>query len=376
MEAGAAATSGRRRCSLWRSSFAILMVGVALAALLGGCFWKKKAPEAEPTAQQVYDEGVALIKRNRFEEAREAFNRIKVMGAEPRVERLAQVAVADSYFEEKEYEAARVQYEEIFKLHSGGSLGDYLQYRIGECYFWQVDRVDRDSSNAKKALASFTRFVRDFPESPYVPSAQLRIQTVKTFLAENEFHVGQFYLRKRAYFAAINRFKKALTLYPDSGISDKLVYHLYRAYKLLRDEDHAEQYRQQLVDEYPHSEFIPMLSASEESRLWLKDPRRAGDTWRWRLAASGPTLLAMGPGHAVHADAAHIGLQDRTPSDAVPFGLAGTYWAADRNVWYRRLLLLGEQDAATRCVPCLPDIAPHEKERFRTRSMSDKIFPW
>ncbi len=367
-------TAGRGS-STWMRCLGILLAGAAVAALLSGCFWKKKAPETEATAEQVYAEGVDLIKRDRFEEAREAFNRIKVMGAEPDLERLAQVAVADSYFEEKEYEAARVQYEEIFKLHSGGSLADYLQYRIGECYFWQLNTVDRDSSSAKKALASFNRFVRDFPQSPYATSARLRIQTIKTFLAENEFHVGRFYLGKKAYFAAINRFKKALVLYPDSGISDKLVYYLYRTYKSLRDEDHAEQYRQQLVEEYPHSEFIPMLRAHEESALW---------PWDWRHGAAarpagpvpGRTVLAMGPGGATRTDSGGARPTDSPAWEAVPFGLAGTYWGPDRNAWHRRLLLLGERDAETGCVPCLPEIPPDEKVRFQTRSLTDKIFPW
>jgi outer membrane protein assembly factor BamD len=346
-----------------------------VAALLGGCFWKGKGTETEATAQQVYEEGVALIKRNRFEEAREVFNRVKVMGADPSVERLAQVAVADSYFEEKEYEAARVQYEEIFKLHSGGSLADYLQYRIGDCYFWQMGTVDRDSSSAKKGLATFNRFVRDFPQSPYASSARLRIQTIKAFLAENEFHVGQFYLGKKAYFAAINRFKKALALYPDSGISDKLVYYLYRAYKSLRDEDHAEQYRQQLIEEYPHSEFIPMVAAREESALFRNTLPSAAEAPAWRPAHR-LIVLAMGPGDSAPAGSEEIWPEGRAAWEEVPPGLAGTYRAADRNAWHRRLLLLGEKDETTRCVPCLPEIPPDEKERFLTRSLSEKIFPW
>jgi outer membrane protein assembly factor BamD len=346
-----------------------------VAALLGGCFWKGKGTETEATAQQVYEEGVALIKRNRFEEAREVFNRVKVMGGDPSVERLAQVAVADSYFEEKEYEAARVQYEEIFKLHSGGSLADYLQYRIGDCYFWQMGTVDRDSSSAKKGLATFNRFVRDFPQSPYASSARLRIQTIKAFLAENEFHVGQFYLGKKAYFAAINRFKKALALYPDSGISDKLVYYLYRAYKSLRDEDHAEQYRQQLIEEYPHSEFIPMVAAREESALFRNTLPSAAEAPAWRPAHR-LIVLAMGPGDSAPAGSEEIWPEGRAAWEEVPPGLAGTYRAADRNAWHRRLLLLGEKDETTRCVPCLPEIPPDEKERFLTRSLSEKIFPW
>lgn len=308
-----------------------LVACLAAALLESGCSLKNKKAETPPAARDIYTQGTELMGKKKYEEARELFNTAKGMGTDPDVELLAQIAVADSYFEEKEYAAARELYEELYKLHAGGKVADYLLYRAAESSFWQIGRIDRDTSGAKEGLKVFNRLIAEYPESEYVAPARLRVKEITTFLAENEFFIGNFYLRKNALFAAINRFKKALTLYPGSGIEDKLIYHLYKTYQALNDEDHAREYRGLLQDRYPHSEFIPLLAGPE--------------------ARSGSELAA--------------------PSA----GIAGTYQGANRNSWARRLLFLGGKEPERRAAPPLEPVS-RDQEPLAARSLLEKIKPW
>ncbi|MDX1764610.1 MAG: hypothetical protein R3231_09840, partial [bacterium] len=131
--------------------------------------------------------------------------------------------------------------------------------------------------------------------------------------------------------AAINRFKKALNLYPGSGIEDKLIYHLFRTYQTLNDEDHAQEYRTLLEERYPHSEFIPLLTEPEAG----SEPKQA----------------------------------------VLSAGLGGTYQGTNRNSWTRRLLFLGarepERQSATALAP-----ASRETQELAERSLVEKIKPW
>lgn len=308
--------------------FAALLVALLLGS---GCSLRNKKAETPPTARDLYTEGTKLVGKKKYEEARELFNKVKGMGTDPEVELLAQIAVADSYFEEREYVAARGLYEELYKLHAGGKVADYLLFRIAECSFWQIDTIDRDTTSAKEGLKALNRLILEYPESEYVAPARHRIKEITTFLAENEFFIGNFYLKKNALFAAINRFKKALTLYPGSGIEDKLIYHLYKTYKALHDEDHAQEYRALLEERYPHSEFIPLLAGPE--------PRSGAE-------GVSPTI-----------------------------GLAGSYQAEDRNSWARRLLFLGAEEPETAAARNLPPLS-RDPEWLAERSWMGKIKPW
>ncbi len=355
----------------------LLVVSLLSFPFVSGCFWKNRTPKTEPAAHDLYQRGVSLAREKQFEKAREIFNKVKVIAKETDLALLAQISVADSYFEEKEYEAARTQYQEIFKLHSGGRFADYLQYRIGECYFWRIDSVDRDTSNAREALAVFKRLVRDFPRSEFVPPAKLRIRRIQGFLAENEFFIGRFYLRKKAYFAAINRFRKALTLYPGSGIDDKLVFYLYKTYRLLKDEDHAEEYRRILVNQYPNSEFIPLVSGRQGGQDaaiedFFKGERDEGPS---DILAGAPVSPVPGVDQLLSRSERH------DPATASgqrkgEIGLAGTYQGRDKNSLWRRLLLLGQKEPERTCPEGLPPLSADTGARLRDRSLMEKIIPW
>ncbi len=321
----------------------LLFLLILTFSLTAGCFWKKKSLKKPPSARELYHQGIDLEKEARYEEARKIFNKVKVMGSKSNLELLAQIAVADSYFEEKEYEAARTLYEEMFKLHSGGSVADYLLYRTGECHFWQMDTIDRDPTHAKEALKVFKRLLLDFPKSEYLTQVRLRIQSIHTFLAENEFFIGEFYLRKDALFAAINRFKEALNRYPNSGIDDQLIFYLYKAYRNLKDEEHAEEYRRLLFERYPNSEYIPSVRRMEQQGTKASEGEKAA------TACADQPLASP--------------------------GLAGTYQGRDRDAAVRRLLLLQGQEPADRC-DAGSGKGSGEKEILMQRSFLEKITPW
>jgi outer membrane protein assembly factor BamD len=317
---------------------------VCILFISGGCFWKKKAPDKTPTARELYEQGVKLVEGEKYEQARDIFNKVKVMGTETDLELLAQIAVADSYFEQKEYEAALALYKDMFKLHSGSPVADYLLYRMGDCHFWQIDTIDRDPTHARKALEDFNRLQKDFPDSEYLSPAKLRIKQIHAFLAKNEFFIGEFYLRKNALFAAINRFKKALDLYPESGIEDKLIYYLYKTYKTLKDEEHVDEYRNLLLRRYPNSEYVPLVTDLQGKEN-----------------AAGPPLAEQG-----------AGLQNEVPSP----GLAGTYQGKDRDSWVRSLLLLRLAKTCDRNVKCKPRATPPRHQALAKRSFVEKLIPW
>ena len=315
-----------------------------LFCLQTGCFWKKKIPEPEPVAQELYEDGIKLIEKKLYEEARDKFNKAKVASADTELELLAEIAVADSYFEEEEFEAARAQYEETYKLHSGGKIADYLLYRIAECFFWQIDKIDRDATNAKKGLQAFERFEAEFPESQYLPQAQLRMKKIHTFLAESEFFIGKFYLRKHALFAAINRFKKALDLYPQSGIEDKLLFHLYMTYEILKDEDNTLEFRRLLLERYPNSEYVPKVEAINKQGS-VKEISE----------------------HAEHKPEPDHETASARRDDSP--GLAGTYQGKDKEIWWRKIFLLqGEKSQET--------IDEKKEPELEHRSFLEKIIPW
>ena len=97
-------------------------------------------------------------------------------------------------------------------------------------------RVDLSLRPPKDTLQSFSTFqelIRRFPNSEYVPDARQRMVYLRNRLAEYENHVAEYYIRRGAYVAAVNRAKYALEHYPEAPQLEKTLQILVVAYEQL-----------------------------------------------------------------------------------------------------------------------------------------------
>ena len=136
------------------------------------------------------------------------------------------VKIADAHFNLKQYEEAAFAYEEFEKMHPRNESTPYVIYRIGTCYFKQIDSIDKDQTSAKKALDSFIRLKRQFPQNAYASKSEEHIKKCMKSLAGHEFYVGLFYYKSKHYKAALNRFKAIISNYPDTGVHQKALQYI------------------------------------------------------------------------------------------------------------------------------------------------------
>ncbi len=110
---------------------------------------------------------------------------------------------------------------------------DYALYIKGLTYFedeagflekrFNRDVTQRPPKEVAESYSSFRRLVERYPASQYSPDAEQRLVFLKNRLSEYENHVADYYLRRGAYIAALNRAKSALEDYNGAtGNSDSL----------------------------------------------------------------------------------------------------------------------------------------------------------
>ncbi|MBW2598249.1 MAG: outer membrane protein assembly factor BamD, partial [Deltaproteobacteria bacterium] len=149
----------------------------------------------------------------------------------------AELKIADANYNIEEYEEAVSAYEEFESLHPRNEAIPYVIYKMGLCYFQQIDTIDRDQSTAKKALDTFHRLKKQFPKDPYAIKAEENIKKCLKSLTGHELYVGLFYLKSKHYKAALHRFESILTQYPDVGVHQKALQHIATCEALLKEQD-------------------------------------------------------------------------------------------------------------------------------------------
>ena len=134
---------------------------------------------------------------------------------------LAELKAADCNYFLEHYPEALVLYQEFEEKHPTNEAMPYVMYQKAMCNYKRIDRVDRDVSGAEQAIQLFGQLIRAYPDSPYTEEAQARIKAARDFLANHEYFVVEFYLRKDKLKEAEIRLKHILAMYPDSTISPR-----------------------------------------------------------------------------------------------------------------------------------------------------------
>ena len=112
---------------------------------------------------------------------------------------------------------------------------------------FNVDRSDRDPEPVKKAFSDFKKLLERYPSSPYAEDAKKRMIALKNRLANYDLATADFYLRREAWIAAINRTQELQKTYPNTEAAIKSLKIQLEAYQELGLED-ATKHTQQLMD--------------------------------------------------------------------------------------------------------------------------------
>jgi len=118
-------------------------------------------------------------------------------------------------------------------LHPGTADAAYAEYLIAASYFDEIPDVSRDQGATEKALAALDEVVRKYPNSEYAQSAKQKLMVARDQLAGKEMAIGRYYLEKKDYTGAINRFKVVVTKYQTTRLVEEALMRLTEAYMAL-----------------------------------------------------------------------------------------------------------------------------------------------
>jgi outer membrane protein assembly factor BamD len=125
---------------------------------------------------------------------------------------------------------------------------------------------DRDQSSARDAFLDFSELLRRFPNSRYVPDARQRMVFLRNNLAAYEIMVAEYYIRRKAYIAAVNRARYVLEVYPNTPETVEALIVLHKSYTELEMPQLAESSWEVLALNYPGNYYV---LGEKQKRDWL-----------------------------------------------------------------------------------------------------------
>lgn len=170
-------------------------------------------------AKTLVKKGMEEYNRGKYFMAEEYFNKVLENHRFTPEALQAELKLADCNFYMEKYISAHMYYERFEEMHPTNEAIPYVMYQKAMSYYKQIDRVDRDTTGATKAIESFQQLLKAYPTSPYAEDARAKIDASKEFLANHEYIVATFYLRTDKDSQAVGRLKYLINTYPKTKIA-------------------------------------------------------------------------------------------------------------------------------------------------------------
>lgn len=146
-----------------------------------------------------------------------------------------------AYYKSADLPMAQASIDRFMRLNPTHPNIDYVLYMRGLTDmalddsalqgFFGIDRSDRDPEHARQAFRDFSQLVQRYPNSQYSADATKRLVYLKDRLAKYELSVAQYYTKRGAYVAVVNRVENMLRNYPDTQATRDALPLMENAYK-------------------------------------------------------------------------------------------------------------------------------------------------
>ncbi len=216
----------------------VRLAGVLLACSLAGCasFLSKsktdELAEADPP-DLLYNQGLAYLNAGDVSKAGEKFKAIDEQHPYSDYARRSMIMSAYVNFRRGRYPETINEAKRYVTLFPASDDAAYAQYLIGESYFRQIPDVTRDQAAAAQAIQAMNQVAINYPDSEYAADARKKIQIARDQIAGKEMQIGRYYLERREYLAAVNRFKTVVTDYQTTRHVEEALHRLTESYMAL-----------------------------------------------------------------------------------------------------------------------------------------------
>ena len=217
----------------WVIRIAAVSLGMAIAFSSPSAFAKEHAKKkkknvdlsANPLSnvksaqpdKVLFDKAANAMKHGKYDVARLDLQTLLNTYPDSEYQMRAKLMVGDTWFKEGGSAAltqAESEYKDFITFFPNSPEAAEAQMKVGDIYFQQMEKPDRDSQNAVHAEQEYRTMLEQFPDSPLVPRAKQRLREVQEVLGQRQFEIGEFYASREQWAAAIGRLQTVADTYP------------------------------------------------------------------------------------------------------------------------------------------------------------------
>jgi outer membrane protein assembly factor BamD len=180
---------------------------------------------------------------------------------------------AYAYYSQDYYFDATQELEIFLRKYPKHSNVDYAYYLMAICYYEQIVDEKKDLNSIVKSKEYFEIVIDQFPNTDYALDSKFKLEFVMDILASKEMYLGRYYLKKKKWIAAINRFKTVLEEYDTTIYIEEALHRLVEVHYLIGLKEEAKKYASVLGYNYESSQWYENTYALFDKRYEINQKK-------------------------------------------------------------------------------------------------------
>lgn len=184
--------------------------------------------------KEQYKMAVKMYEKQKYSRALRLFEKVTpTYRGKPQMERI-QYMVSQSNFNEKNYSLAGYYFDRFAKNYPKSSKKEDAAFLSALSYYKAAPSFSLDPTDTNKALASFQKFIDEYPNSNKLDEANKYYAELRAKLEKKSFEIAKTYYKtapydSRNYMAAITAFDNLLSDYLGTKYKEEALYFRLKA---------------------------------------------------------------------------------------------------------------------------------------------------
>lgn len=202
-----------------------------------------------------YKEGIKALEEGDVLFAAKKFNEAELVYPQSDWAPKSALMSAYSYYIQDYYGDAIFELNRFIKTYPKDLRLSYAHFLLGMCYYEQIVDEKKDLGPILKAKEKFNYILKNYPDTDFALDAQFKLDLINDISASKEMYIGKYYVKKKKWIPAINRFKTIVNNYETTVYVEEALFRLVEIYYLLGLTDESQKYAKLLGYNYLSSRW-------------------------------------------------------------------------------------------------------------------------
>ncbi len=255
------------------------IVFLLIILLLTSCSKEKKVSivkekNIETQMIEAFKEGYQELENGDVLFAAKKFNEAELLYPQSKWAPRAALMAAYSYYSQDYYYDAEYELKRFLKVYPNEKNVPYAHYLLGMVYYEKIVDEKKDLGPLVMAEEKFKFIEKKYPNTDFALDATYKLNLIQDYLASKEMYIGVYYIKKKKWIAAINRFKNVVEKYDETSFIDEALHRLVELHYKLGLIEESKKYASLLGYNYQSSEWYSksykIFNENYKSKLEIK----------------------------------------------------------------------------------------------------------